>query len=300
MANGSLTTRQQKKGLMYRGYTSSPTDTQYDPPTKFTIGINGTTPSENNTDLVEAIPISDGTVNDNGSTNLTGSSGGDNSTDNTTTYKEGAGESDNTAQNLIANDTNATKIWTIAALSTNITATQPVGLWIYIKDATALAKFVSLEIKLGSDSSNYYSLSKTAAQLSTGWNWVNSGSTNVEDLTETGTVSGDIDTFIIEIVTNNATDEFVAGDVVYDLLRQWDEDDLYQTFDSGYPSIDEINFEITYKTTINANQAAGFVIDSQGTFNADTSEVMVGESSFDEDGKTVDDEFVFITKERFS
>ena len=40
---------------------------------------------------------------------LTGSSGGDNSTDNTDTYKEGAGNVDVTSQNLIANDTSATK-----------------------------------------------------------------------------------------------------------------------------------------------------------------------------------------------
>jgi len=296
MANGSLTTRQQKKGLMYRGYTSSPTDTQYDPPTKFTIGINGTTPSENNTDLVEAIPISDGTVNDNGSTNLTGSSGGDNSTDNTTTYKEGAGESDNTAQNLIANDTNATKIWTIAALSTNITATQPVGLWIYIKDATALAKFVSLEIKLGSDSSNYYSLSKTAAQLSTGWNWVNSGSTNVEDLTETGTVSGDIDTFIIEIVTNNATDEFVAGDVVYDLLRQWEDSDLLKLFNTGYPSLNLTNLEVSMKCTLLSNEGNGFLVDSIGTKNVDG--YLMDIHVQDDESKSSTDEFIYTIKNR--
>ena len=65
--------------------------------------------------------------------------------------------------------TNVLKIWTIADLSslgTNITQTQFFGLWIFIKDSTALAKFKSsgtaLEIKLGSDTGNYFSLTKCA------------------------------------------------------------------------------------------------------------------------------------------
>ena len=151
--------------------------------------------------------------------------------------------SDDTAQNLIANNTNATKIWTIADLSslgTNITQTQPFGLWIFIKDTTTLAKFITsgtaLEIKLGSDSSNYFSFTVTAANLATGFNWITSNTVNVEDLTETGTVSGNVDTFIIEITTNNATDTFVAGDVVYDLLRQWAPSDLVKNMETGFPS----------------------------------------------------------------
>ena len=56
-------------------------------------------------------------TNDDGSNAFTGSSGGDNSTDNTSVFKEGGGNTDVTAQNLIANDTNADKIWVISDLS---------------------------------------------------------------------------------------------------------------------------------------------------------------------------------------
>lgn len=233
--------------------------------TLFKVGIGTTAVTGTDTDLEIAIPIEDGTTNDDGSNTLTGSSGGDNTTNNTTTFKEGGGNTDVTAQNLIANNTNVTKIWTIADLSsagTNISGTEPFGLWIFINDSVDLAKFLTsgtaLEIKLGSDSSNYFSLTKTAANLSTGFNWITSNTTNVNALTETGTVSGNIDTFIIEITTNNATDTFVAGDVIYDLLRQWATTDLVKNLDSGFPSYNSTVKQIQTEGTLTVLQANGF------------------------------------------
>jgi len=228
----------------------------------FKVGIGTTAPTGADTDLEIAVPISNGTVNDNGNNTLTGSSGGDNTTDNTTTYKDGAGVTDVTSQNLIANNTNATKIWTISDLSSlgnNITQTQFFGLWIYIKDATALAKFktsgTALEIKLGSSSANYFSLTKTASNLAVGWNWITSNTVAVEDMTETGTVSGNVDTFIIEITTNNATDTFVAGDVLYDLLRTWQASDLVKSFETSYPSYNSSTDELQSRMVLTLSQA---------------------------------------------
>jgi hypothetical protein len=271
------------KKVMLNRYAKVTPD--YTPPTKIKVGINtATTINVTDTDLQNAIPIQNGTVNDNGEQTFTGSAGGDNSTDNTVTYKDGAGETDATAQNLIANDTDVTKTWTIAALTTSITSGQFTGLWVYIKDQTALDKIVDLEITLSTFITTYLN-----ASLSVGWNWLDLGSATV--------VSSSL---VIEIETNLLTDTFVAGDIVYDLLRQWEEADLYQTFDSGYPVIDEINNEITTRVTLTVNQASGFSHDSTATFNNDATEILVGESSFDEDGKSADDEFVYIIKERFN
>ena len=244
--------------------------------TLFKVGIGTTAVTGTDTDLEIAIPIEDGTTNDDGSNTLTGSSGGDNTTNNIVTFKEGAGNTDVTAQNLIANNTNATKIWTIADLSssgTNVSGTQPFGLWFFILDSTALAKLITsgtaLEIKLGSDSSNYFSLTKTAANLTTGFNWITSNTVNVNALTETGTVSGNIDTFIIEVTTNNATDTFVAGDVVYDLLRQWATSDLVKNLDSGFPSYDSTVKEIETQGTLTVLQANGFDLTEMAVENTE-------------------------------
>lgn len=272
----------------------------------FKVGQNQATPVVTDTDLTQPVPISNGTVNDNGDNTLTGSSGGDNSTDNITTFKPGAGLSDDTSQNLIANNTNVTKIWTIAnlaALGTNITQTQPFGLWFYINDAADLAKFKTsgtvLEIKLGSAVGDYFSLTKEASDLAVGWNWITSGFTNVEDLTETGTVAGNVDTFIIEVTTNNSTDEFAAGDVLYDLLRQWAVTDLTKTFDTGYPLVDETARTVQTRGTLSSVEANGFNLSGFGTFNQDTIPLIEGLESFDVESKGDADQFIYTTKSKF-
>jgi len=282
-----------KKIILNRSFKSSP---DYTTISRVKFGTNSTTTyTESSTEIDNPVPIEDGTVLDDGSNTLTGSSGADNSTDNTSTFKPGAGQSDVTAQNLIKNDTNATAIWTISNLATagtNATADQYTGLWIYIKDATALAKFVTsgtcLEIKLGSDSSNYYSITYETGDLSTGWNWLPIGILN--SLTETGTVSGNIDTFIIEITTNNATDTFVAGDVVYDLLRQWEETDMYINLSASYPLINETEFKVDIRTLLGSSQAVGFNLDVVAFYNTDGSVLMYGLDTFDE-SKSDTDEF---------
>ncbi len=307
MANGSLTVNGGKKVMLHRAYTpnGSLSATEFLVATKFKMGVSNDTPSVGDTDLDVAIPITDGTVNDDGSNTLTGSTGGDNSTDNTVTFKQGAGQVDVTAQNLIANDTNVLKIWTIANLSAvgaNAVGTKPFGLWLYIHDAAALAKFKSagtaLEIKLGKDTGNYYSLTKTAADLATGWNWITSNTVNVEDLNETGTVDAALDTFIIEITTNNSTDEFTTGDVIYDLLRQWETNDLIKSFISGFPTIDLVNFEAQTKVVINTTEANGFFVNGLGIFNEDTSPIMTDEDTFTGESKSNTDEINFVITNR--
>jgi hypothetical protein len=270
---------------------------------RFQVGIGKTTPTISDTALEIAVPISDGTVNDDGSNTLTGSSGGDNSTNNTTTFKPGAGTTDVTAQNLIANSSNVTKIWTIsnlATLGTNISGTQPFGLWFYILDATTLAKFLTsgtaLEIKLGSDSSNYYSLTKTASDLSVGWNWITSNTVNVNTLTETGTVTGNIDTFIIEVTTNNATDTFIAGDVVYDLLRQWQTSDLFKIMESGFPSYNSSTKEISSRMVLTLSEANGFPLTEILVEN--TNNTGWSRDTFTSFSKSISEELRFLNKDR--
>lgn len=302
MATGSILNNQGKKLAINRIFKATP---DYTAPSQFKVGINNGTPNVANTDLTEPIPIGNGTVLDDGDNQLTGSGGGSNTTDNTTTYKEGANQSDNTAQDLLATTGSATKTWTIADLSANgslAAAAQPVGFWLYIKDATALAKFLSsgtcLSLRIGSDTSNYYYKNWEASDLSTGWNWLHSGSTNLEDLDENGTVSGNLDTFQLEIITNNATDTFTTGDVVYDLLRQWEASDLWQDYVSGYPTLDETNFIATSRCYLSATQASGFDITGLGSGNADSTPLMAGEDTMNSESKADTDEFVWIIKDQ--
>ena len=272
-------------------------------PSVFRIGLGTTTAAVGDTVIEIPIPIGNGTVVDGGDNNLTGSTGGDNSTDNTTTFKQGAGQNDVTSQNLIANNTDTEKIWTLNPLTSNFTATEPVGFWFFIKDQTAFDKFdsddaVMLKIRTNGDAANlFYSLSRTKAELSIGWNWVTSGAVNVEDLsTGVGGASGTLDEFIIQVVTNNATDTFVAGDVLYDLMRQWATSDLIKSFESGSPVLDTSNFETLIRTKLGSTEANGFDISEQGVFNIDASPKMDSHSTLNGVSKSDQDEIIFIEK----
>lgn len=294
----SIVSTNGKNVILNRAYLGTPTLSQ---PSKFMVGISQTTPVVTDTALDVAIPISDGTTCDDGSNTLTGSSGGDNSTENTTTFKQGGGNSDATAQNLIANDTNATKLWTIADLDTagsDATAAQYIGCWIYIINAAALAKFKTsgtcLEIRVGSDTSNYYAIEYTAADLAVGWNWVTGNTTALEDLTETGTVSGDLDTFQIAIITNNATDEFAEGDIVYDLLRQWEATDLTQNIETGWPTFNLTDSTVTIRGELTSVQANGFDLDGAALFNTDSPDLLTDEDDYTSESKSDTDEIVYI------
>ena len=302
MTNGSIVTTKGKNVMLYRMYTenASLSATQYLAPSKVQLGVNNSSALITDTELDYPIPLADGVVNDNGDNQLAGSNGGDNTTDNTTTYKEGAGSSDNTAQNLITTGSNTTKTWTIsnlATLGTIITDSKYAGLSLYIKDSIVLGNIVSIEIKLGSDSSNYYSLTFLNAVLDTGWNWLtNSGI--VSSWTETGTVSGDIDTFIIEIITDDADDAFITRDVIYDLLRSWDYADTLSSFQASFPTFDYTNNEVTIRTYINSLQANGFLISGVGVVNEDSTPLLLGEDTISDESKSSTDEFTFVIKDR--
>jgi len=307
MTTGSVKTTNGKKISLYRTYTEngSLSSTEYLPESQFIIGIDNGTPNIASTDLDLKVPIGNGTVCDSGANTFTGSSGGDNSTDNTSTYKEGAGVTDNTAQNLIANDTNATKIWTIADLTVagvNADASKYIGNWLYIKDATAYAKLLSsgtcLELRIGVDTSaNYYSKTYEASNLAVGWNWLCDNQL-LSTWTAVGT-PGTLNDFAIIITTNNATDTFVAGDVVYDLLRQWNESDYYKDFQSGYPSLNFTSLEATQRGYLVSTEANGFDINGIGTINEDTTRLMGSESTHTSVSKSLTDEVAYILVDRY-
>lgn len=296
MATGTTITDVGRTIILNRLYSSSPTKTI---PDYFKVGISNATPSTGSTDLDVPVPITAGTVNDTCEDAFTGSGGGSNTTDNTSIFKEGAVTSDDTAQNLITNTASATKTWTITP-DTNFTGTYMFGCWLYIADATTLAYFLSsgtcLEIRFGSDASNYYSLTYTAADLSTGWNWIHSGGQAINALTETGTVTGNIDTLVVVITTNNATDSWSSGDVIVDLFRTYQSSDLIKQAETNYPSLDTTNFEATTRFRLGPNEASGFSINSIGVFNSDGE--MFAEITMEANDKTDNDEFIIIPVDR--
>jgi len=304
--NDSIKTTKGKLILLHRAYTATGdlTTTEWTVPSVFKVGMDATSATITQLDLEKPVPIGNGTICDGGNVNLTGSDGGDNSTDNTTTYKEGAAGSDVTAQNLIANDTDATKTWENADLTAsgaNALATKYVGVWFYIKDAAALTKFKTsgtcLEYRIGADiTTNYYSKTYEASDLALGWNWLCDNEL-LSTWTSNGT-PGTLNNLGIFITTNNTTDTFVAGDVVHDLLRQWVIGDFTKAFVSGYPLIVDANLEATTRGYLTSTEANGFLVSSFGSFNTDTTVLMDGKDGYNETSKGSTDEIIFVATDR--
>ena len=176
MANGSIITNSGKNTMLYRSFTPSAdlSSTQYLPPTQFKVGISNNTPQVTDTDLAIPILIGAGTVIDNGSSSLTGSNAGQNTSSNTSIYKEGSNLTDNTSQNLLATTGNATKTWTKGSLT--ISATKPISFWLYISSTSIFSKFLSsgtafmFRIRTTGDAANkYYYKSYSVSNLSVGW-----------------------------------------------------------------------------------------------------------------------------------
>ena len=297
--------------MMQNRIYNAAADVDYLEPSRFRIGLGTTTSAITNTAIETPVPIENGTVIDNGSNPLTGSNGADNSTDNIVTFKEGAGQVDAQSQNLLADAVgpNATKTWTLTPLTANFTGTQPVAFWLYILNAAALAKFVaagtalSMRIRTNLDAANrYYELARTRAQLAAGWNWVSSGTTIVTGLTQGagGAPSGAMNEFIIEITTVAAGDTFAAGDVLYDIMRQWSAANLVKIFETSYPTYDTTNYETTIRCRLSSTQANGFNVSEFGVFNNDATPLMNSHSNFTAGSKSSSDEIIFIERHKLT
>ena len=307
MANGSIITNSGKKLIMNRIYKASP---DYTIPSSFKIGISNGTPLVGDTDLDVSVPIANGTTNDDGDNQFTGSNGGDNTTDNTTVFKQGAGNSDGKGQNLLTTGSNVTKTWTIADLTANgaaMTATEPFGCWLYLDETAAYdnleASSTAVQVKFrtnGDGATLFYTKTWTKADLAAGWNWLTSGTTAVNGLTQGGggAPSGALNEFIIEITTDDAGDQFAAGECVYDLLRQWSVANLSQTFTSGFPTFDETNHEVTIRGTLSSTQANGFDLNGFGLVNTDGTVLLHSEDTFTAESKSDTDQFTFIVVDR--
>jgi hypothetical protein len=306
MAKGSIITNLGKQVVLRRSYTenaSLPVG-EWLAPTRIKLGIENTTPGVTDTDVDRPIPISPASALDDGSNTMTGSSGGSDTTTNTTFFKQGANQADLTAQNLIANSSSATKVWAISDLSASgsvADSAKRVAFWLRIFDQDTLDKLSptgSFELRLGSDSSNYYSLSWDASDLVVGWNWMSSGYVDLGDFDETGTVSGSIEYFELRATTNDASDTFGTNDLVYDLLHQWSDSDLYRGLEVGYPDFDDVKREVTFRFRIPTTQANGFSLNGLGFFNEDDPEKLFGHDTFTDEGKTDTEELFFVLKDR--
>lgn len=133
---------------------------------------------------------------------------------NSTTYVQGSG-----ALNLTKNQTTKAEAYMFKKISSVNVTGQNIKISAYIKDQTTLDKLTRIQLYLHSALAvNHYFYSFT--NLSVGWNEL---SAHIDDFGESGTPDKtDIQRIRVDADTNNTTDTWAEGDVIFDFYRAGD------------------------------------------------------------------------------
>jgi len=269
----------------------------YTAASRFKVGINQATETTTDTDITLPIPITGTETVDDCEATTDWVAGTDGAiTTNSSTYKVGtyalnltkdAGTVDNV---LWANESED---------SLDFTSKDLWG-WIYIKDATTLAKLAetdALEVRFGNDDdTNYYYYKYDRADLAVGWNYIKF---NITDATEEGTVTDNAcDSLGIKLTYTGTAITTSAGDIVIDDFKLASSGDYYKDFEVGYPTIDETNFEIVTESYLLSTDANGYNISGIGTFNTDGTVLMQDVFKFTAISKDSTEEIGFFVKNR--
>jgi hypothetical protein len=269
----------------------------YTQASQFKIGVNQADVTVSDTDLTLAVPIfNTETVADcEATTNWVSGTDGDIDTTNTA-YKIG-----NYALTLIKDAQTADNVlWSNESLSSLDFTGKDLWGWIYIKDATTLAKLATsecLEVRYGNDDdTNYYKYLYDNADLAVGWNIIKF---NISEATEVGSVTDNAcDSLAIKLTFTATTDELAADEIIIDDFKLASATDYFKDFTSGYPVVDETNFEITTESYLNSVEANGYLLSGVGTFNADTTPLMQDAFKFTAISKSNSEEIIIEIKNR--
>ena len=288
MVSGGLITTDGKKIALDRIFNASPTRTV---PVQFKVGTGTATASLGDTDLGYPVPI----ANTESVDNCDATTGWTDSADmtvsvNTTTYKEGTG-SLNLTKDGVASATISTYKTTT---SLNFTSKE-LSIWIYIIDATALAKLTGsncLTIRFGSDAANYYQWTKNSSDLAVGWNLIDK-LTSATATTVGSPVITACDYTYIDLTATGAAIVWSAGDFAMDDIKLISSDDYLKYFEAGYPILDYANLKITMRGRISTIHANGYLISEFGIFNYDSSKLLFSRDVFSAISKSNTDEIIF-------
>lgn len=265
---------------------------------KFKVGNNNTTPSTTDTDLAHAIPITGTEQVDDCETADWADSADMTTSLNSTTYKQGSN-----GLNLIKDGTASATASTSKTTTSLDFTSKELSVWFYVVDSAALAKLATtscLEIRFGSDSSNYYSWLKDNSDLTTGWNLVD-GLTSSNANSTTGTpVLAAMDYSYLGLTATGTAIVWSAGDMVMDDWKLVSSDDILKIYESGYPLINVTTKEIIYRMLLSSTEANGYNLKEMGLFNTDSPPTIWNRDIFTSISKSDTEEVRVIIKDRFS
>jgi len=292
MVNGSIITNNGKKIIINRAYKTTP---DYLEPSTFKIGILNGTPNVADTDLDVPVAIS-GTEAVDACEAITGwvDSADMTITTNAVTFKEGSNSLS------LAKDAGSSVNFSTAKTTTSRDFTsKTLFVWLYI---TAVADLVAtgtdcVTIRFGSAAGDYYQKGWDISVLTTGWNLLYFTSATADSTTGAPAL-GAMDYSFIQLTTDLAADTIAADRIFMDDWKIASADDFIKTYVSGYPTVDETNFEIEIRGQLLSTEGNGYDINGFALFNADGTPLMHSEDTFTAESKSSTDQFTFIVKDR--
>ena len=262
--------------------------------TKFKVGRGSTAFSVSDTDLEDPIPI-EGTEQIDDCEVTTGWTDSADMTlsVNSSTFKEGSGSLNTTKDGTSSVNASTSKTTT----SLDFTDKE-LSVWFYIKDSAALAKLdtTAITIRFGSDSSNYYYWTFASSTLAVGWNLLQNMTSATATTTGTPTITA-CDYSFIQLTATGSGITWSAADMIMDDWKLASSADFIGDLEVGFPSIDTVNNEITYRYTLNSTQANGYNLSETGLFNTDTSPKIWNRDVFTPFSKSNTEELRFIIKD---
>lgn len=283
MANISVATNHLIDAVAERLTTNSPTRGR---PNYATLGIGSQTPSTGSTSVTTPVPITYTDVDDCDSTTGWSASTDGSVALNTTDgeYIEGTG-----CLNLVKSGTTATAV-TFNKTTTSVDFTsKTLWTWVYFTALTDLATTNCVEVRFGSDSSNYYYRRWNKSDLTTGPN-----NLTMTTATATGTTGSPVVTacdYYAIIITVDATSKTYTGNSVrLDHLLVATTSDTQKTYYSG-PTHSPAADTVTNVLRIGLQEAVGKPLTNVGWF-LDTGE-MYGIDQYNTDTKTQEEEMEY-------
>lgn len=289
MVNISIGTDALIDAVEDRFANTSPT---YGAPASMKLGVGAQTPSVGATDLTTPVPFTYTEVDDcDATTGWSASTDGSialNTTDGENV--EGTG-----CLNLVKSGTTTAVVgYSKTTSSVDFTGKQFWG-WIYITDLTNLATTTCLEIRFGSDNTNYYYKRYDKADLIAGTNWFHFSTATATGTTGSPAVAA-CDYTEVRLTGTSSAATWTGTTMRMDHLQLVSTTDFELAFDSG-PEVDAASDRVTSIAIATLPMAAGQPATNTGWFLS--TDELYGLDQFSEDQKSQEEEWEFTESVQF-
>ena len=249
------------------------------------VGTGAQSPSVGSTDLTTPVPVTYTEVDDcDATTGWSASTDGSVALNNTDgEFVEGTG-----CLNLVKSGGTQTSVTYSKTTTSADFTSKALWLWIYFTDVDDLkASGTCVEVRFGSDSSNYYYKQYAASALADGQNWLHFTSATATGTTGSPSITACDYTAVI-LTVDSATDTFTGNRVRIDHVQIAATTDFELAFDTG-PEANASTDRVDSTSKLTLPMAAGQPLTNAGWFLS--TDNMYGIDQITEDQKTQEEEW---------